>query len=246
MLPAVLSAVSTGLNVANSIDKQIDNIMPMLHQECNVVVQGAPYAKRFDLYWIAVSAAFGHIRNLTLMGKLLPNGVIMIEYNSELNYVRFYCKQVTSWKEAWANARGRFGGVSQVMYGPKDELRGGSWQWYAGAIPGIPGKDDVGKTGWENETILTKNSTYIPVSGVEMVSANPEPFDESSRGAPTIAADPKINNISGWEFYNYPNPEYLVYQMLSGPCDAKTVMADSKNELPQPPRFAEPPAPAAE
>jgi hypothetical protein len=182
-----------------------------------------PHARRQDLYWLAVSAAFGHISNFTITGLGLPKGHIMIEYNSELNHVRFYCRQISTWAQVWYNLRrldplGRL--TTQVMGGPKEDLKGGAWQWFGGiGIGGLPTNPaDFGRLGWENETILTKNATYRSAAGQDLVSYNPYPDgDEQSRGPATIASDPAITAIEPG--YGMTRPEYLLFQALSPPCN---------------------------
>lgn len=226
--------IGTLVQIGTEINKGINSLLPVLHQEVNVVVQGAPFAKRYDLYWIAAAAAFGQIINLTTNRFQLPTGMILLEYNSEQNYVRFYCKQVTVWKDAWANMAGR--AFSQVLYGPKDSLTGGTWEWsvVGGRLAptlGLPEKD-LAKTGWEGEPILTKNVFSKSVSGVDFVSQNPTPLDGISRGGAMLANNENIKNISGWEGYNYNHPEYLLYQLLAGPCDLTTTRPVPNGEVP--------------
>lgn len=245
-LPAILAGAGGGGMLANSVRafrfgveafKAIEGLLPTLVQDMDVVVTGMPHAKRYHLYWLAVSTAFGYISNFTVLGKTLPKGLIMLEYNAEQNHVRFYCKQISTWAQVWFNLKkadplGRF--TTQIFGGPKDISKGGKWEWY-GAAFGLPGSpEDFGKLGWEKETILTKAPTYSPVAGGTLISENPYPDgDEVSRGPASIAADPAVVAID--PTYWYRNPERLLFQALSPPCNPNLSTPVTGSTIPIPP-----------
>lgn len=239
MLPAAatsLTSAASTMRVGGQAIQTFNSLLPTLVQETDVVVTGMPHAKRYDLYWLAVSTAFSFVRNFTVTGKMLPKGLIMLEYNAELNHVRFYCKQISTWSQVWYNLKradplGRL--TTQIFGGPRDETKGAGWQWYAVGF-GLPSSErDFGKLGWEGETILTKQPTFTSVAGQQFVSENPRPDgDEQSRGPASIAASPAVVALD--PSYTYRNPEYLLFQLLSPPCNPNlTTPAPSQSQLPQ-------------
>jgi len=214
----ILSKLKLGLGIA-------DAVVPKLVQEVDVVVYGNPNAKRKDLYWIAVSAAFGHIKNNIPGGLFLPRGCIILEYHSEQNVVRFYCRQLSNYVQAFSTI---FVGKPpfDLFNGPKEQLTGGKWEWYAkialGGVPTTP--EDFGSTGWEDETILTKNPIYKDAFSTNLVSHNPSPWqDERSRGGLPIASMTTV--IDPIEPGNtYSRPDLLLFQALKDPCTAETTL----------------------
>jgi hypothetical protein len=224
-VPAVLGMLGSAANavsIGGSTVKILKSMLPTLAQEADVVVTGMPHAKKKDLYWLAVSTAFSFINNFTLLGLTLPKGYIMLEYNAELNHVRFYCKQISTWDQVWYNLKradpfGRL--TTEIFGGPREETKGGAWQWYSRAIAGLPNDPaDFGRLGWENETILTKKSTYTAVDGSSYVSYNPYPDGaDESRGPNYITGDPAILALEPGYSYRY--PEFLLLQALSPPCN---------------------------
>lgn len=81
MAPSALSAIST-------IKEQI----PVLEDEVVVEVRGQPGATKKQLYYLALSAAFGLIRRFDLgvngVYVAVPPGVLMVEYDAADNWVR--------------------------------------------------------------------------------------------------------------------------------------------------------------
>ncbi len=222
---SIASAVQL-LSIGGSSIKTFKTLLPTLVQEADIVVTGAPHAKRQDMYWLAVSTAFGMISNFTITGALLPKGLIMMEYNAEQNHVRFYCKQISTWAQVWYSLKsgdpfGRF--TTKLFGGPQDITVGGKWEWWDRATPGIPGVPGsvtgFGKLGWEGEPILVKTPTYISPAAGELISYNPHPAgDDQSRGLPGIANEPKAIALDPT---GNPRPDFLVFQALACACDPK-------------------------
>lgn len=226
--------------------KTLENTLPILEEEADVIVTGNPKALRFELYWVAVCAAFGMIRNRTLAGFFLPKGFIALEYNHEQNHVRFTVRQVSSWLEWSSSLRahdpfGRF--TLELFGGPKNDLFGGDWQWFTKA-PGdaIPGRKDMANLGYEGRAILTQAATSTDPAGDIRLNENPHPpGDEVSRGWPTIAADPAVPGLDPG--YNYFRPEYLLFQALSGPCStAGKLVNHGDTSIKLPPKLDQAPA----
>lgn len=229
-------------DVGNLINS-IKGGMPKLEESADITVYGNPNAKRGDLYWLATAIAFGLIKRRDLVRIGPPAGLIMMEYNVELNRVRFVVQQNTSWMPSLLIPGTDRAKHIQLFHGPADIVRGGAWQWNAAGIPNFPGKiiGDKGGwdivTGWEGKEIITPNPAYVHLDGNLKVSESPPPPGDSiSRGTPTLAANPTVRALrpDAW----YTNPEYLLFNALSEPCQPKGFYETdlkSTDRIPYPP-----------
>lgn len=236
MGPAAIPAAISAAKAAKSAYDSAVELLPLLIEDVDVVVTGAPFHTKSELYFLAVAAAFGKISNRTITGLLLPKGHLMVEYNGEGNYVRFNVRQISTWDSVWYNvwkvnnqyARtfGPLSGrgvatpkvaVSVLSTGPTDISYGGTYDWYSSITPGLGTGDlpQLANTGWERETILTPFATYDSPTAGRQTSFNPYPDgDGISRGPNTIAADPAVADSQKNRL-----PEYLVLQALAQPCN---------------------------
>jgi hypothetical protein len=211
--------------------KAIESIFPTIVQEVDAVVYGDPIASRKELYNVALAAALGHIVPYAPGLNILPVGLISLQYHSELNVVRVYIKQVVKLAYGLANFVNPGSALSALKYfkslqiftGPKEELRGGKWAWFAGIPLGIVG-DALNNVKYTDRMILTKNPTYttLPAGGVTRVSHNPKPRqDNISRASLPIASQSTVIDAIEPGANPYNRPDYLLFQALHAPCDAQ-------------------------
>lgn len=182
------SAALAGLVGASRL---ADSAIPTLEDEITVRVDGNRLSKKRDLYFLALSCAFGRVRNLSFISQLPPAGMLAVDYDATGKSVQVVIKnQYSGISNILADSTDE---TSIITNGPEEELIGGSWAYYdwtlGGTLPDPP--EELEK--YVDARILTDKEK---IDGVRVI--NPElPYDDGTRGT----------------FL-----EWLTAQALSGPC----------------------------
>lgn len=217
----------------------VDRFTPKLDDEVIVEVVGQPGSTKQQLYWLALTTAYGLARPRTISRLLAPPpGLLMVEYDASDNWVRCTLRyrlgvmQILTNPFAVPGVVGtiidqiRNPGDIPVIYGPPDDVKGASPQLpfvFVGLpinlLPGVPlsGLPFSGRQVLSSSMKCPDPDPNVPVSQTptEIWSPNPKPSgDNRSRGS---VADPRRENIPALTVDNVNN--YLIPMVFAALTD---------------------------
>lgn len=189
--------------IAN-IREQGNRMLPTLEDEVTVEVTGQPGHSKQQLYFLALAAANGVVRQFsTLFGPeslLSPGyGMLMAEYDAADHWVRATIRYKWGMATAALAPRAVFGNGSifdqLVVYrGPQCNVVGGNFDFTNVALPGIPSDTfgvEVPKLPFEGQTILTKCPT-VPTPNPAAITQSPvQNRPLKNPGVPIPSPNPK-------------------------------------------------------
>lgn len=211
------AAIGKGLDWAfrggGTVIDTINKNVPTLEDEVTVEVVGQPGANKQQLYFLALAAANGIVRQFNGMGGVPPSyGMLMIEYDAADHWIRCTIKYSTGIVSSSA-LRSPFGGVTPyddmaVYRGPQCEVVGGDFNFTSKLLPGIPSSAEdpaAPQLPFKGAVILTscpsvqepapgpitqKPVQTLPIKPTKPInSPNPKPpGDNRSRGAVVVTA----------------------------------------------------------